>query len=64
MKIKEMRQMHKDELNVKLDELKKELMEFTFKRKTGIEKPHMMRVIKKDIARIMTVLNDKSEVNK
>lgn len=56
--------MHKDELNVKLDELKKELMEFTFKRKTGIEKPHMMRVIKKDIARIMTVLNDKSEVNK
>jgi len=59
MEAQELRALSKNELNEKLDGLRKELMEFQFKRKAGIEKPHLYRNAKKDIARILTVLEEK-----
>ncbi|MBD3263480.1 MAG: 50S ribosomal protein L29 [Candidatus Omnitrophica bacterium] len=59
MEIKEIRQLSKEELKNKLEELNKQLMELQFKRRSGVEKPHMFRVIKRDIARILTVYTEK-----
>jgi len=57
MKTKELLGLPPEELKIKLDELQKQLMELQFKRKSGVAKPHLFKVIKKDIARILTVLN-------
>ena len=51
----------KAELNDKLDALKKQLMELQFKRRAGVEKPHLFKVIKKDIARLLTELKEKGK---
>ncbi len=59
MKIEELRGLSEEELQDKLDELNKQLMELQFKRRSGVEKPHLFKVVKKDIARIFTVLNQK-----
>jgi len=52
------------ELSDKLKELNKRLMELQFKRKTGAEKPHLFKQVKKDIARILTFANRKQGVKK
>jgi len=57
MEIKELRGLSEQELQDKLDDLNKQLMELQFKRRSGVEKPHLFKVVKKDIARIFTVLN-------
>jgi ribosomal protein L29 len=36
-------------------------MELEFKKSTGVEKPHLFRQAKKDIARILTVLKENSK---
>jgi len=59
MKIEELRGLAEQELQDKLDDLNKQLMELQFKRRSGVEKPHLFKVVKKDIARIFTVLNEK-----
>ena len=59
MKIEELRGLAEQELQNKLDDLNKQLMELQFKRRSGVEKPHLFKVVKKDIARILTVLNEK-----
>ena len=59
MKIEELRGLSDQELQVKLDDLNKQLMELQFKRRSGVEKPHLLKVVKKDISRIFTVLNEK-----
>ena len=59
MKIEELRGLSEQELQDKLDDLNKQLMELQFKRRSGVEKPHLFKVVKKDIARILTVLNEK-----
>ncbi len=59
MEIKELRGLSDQELQDKLDDLNKQLMELQFKRRSGVEKPHLFKVVKKDIARIFTVLNKK-----
>ncbi len=59
MKIEELRGLSEQELQDKLDDLNKQLMELQFKRRSGVEKPHLFKVVKKDIARIFTVLNEK-----
>ena len=59
MKIEELRGLSDQELQVKLDDLNKQLMELQFKRRSGVEKPHLFKVVKKDISRIFTVLNEK-----
>lgn len=59
MKIKDFKELSKEELSEKYEALKKQLMELQFKRKAGVEKPHMFKQIKKDIARILTVSGEK-----
>jgi len=59
MEIKELHGLSEQELQDKLDDLNKQLMELQFKRRSGVEKPHLFKVVKKDIARILTVLNEK-----
>ncbi len=59
MEIKELRESSEQELEVKLEDLNKQLMELQFKRRSGVEKPHLFKQVKKDIARILTVLNEK-----
>ncbi len=59
MQTKELRNLNTLELQQKLEELKKQLMELKFKRKAGVEKPHLFKETKRDIARILTLLNQR-----
>jgi large subunit ribosomal protein L29 len=58
MKIKDVRALSEQELKEKLDGLKKDLMDLEFKRRSRVEKPHSFKLIRKDIARIKTVLRE------
>lgn len=59
MKIKDIKTLAKEELQDKLKDLNKQLMELQFKRRSNVEKPHLFKQIRKDIARIFTVINEK-----
>ena len=60
MKTKELRGLTREELIDKLNTLRKQLMELNFQRKTAhVEKPHLFKQTKKDIARILTILKEK-----
>ena len=60
MKMAEINKMTVEELNAKLVELKKELFNLRFQHAVNqLENPHKMTEVKHDIARVMTVLNEK-----
>jgi len=60
MKIDEVRGMTADQLNESLGNLKKEQFNLRFQRATGqLEKTHRVDEVRKDIARIQTVLRAK-----
>ena len=60
MKITEIREMSAEQLSAKLVELKKELFYLRFQHAVNqLENPHKMTEVKHDIARVMTVLNQK-----
>ncbi|HEU0265713.1 MAG TPA: 50S ribosomal protein L29 [Geobacterales bacterium] len=60
MKVSEMQQFGVDELVAKENELTKELFNLSFQLHTGrLEKTHRLRELKKDIARVKTVLHEK-----
>ena len=62
MKAAELRNLSKEELFQKLKTLKEELFKLNMQRYGGrVEKPHMFSLIKKDISRIETILNEKKE---
>jgi large subunit ribosomal protein L29 len=62
MKITELRNLSFEELQQKEKSLKEELAKLNIGRYEGrVEKPHMFGLIKKDIARIKTILNQKKE---
>jgi len=65
LKTKEIRGMTKEDLNAKLEELKKELIKTNAQIATGTtpKSPGHVRQIKKTIARILTVIKEK-EVGK
>jgi ribosomal protein L29 len=63
VKFKELEGLSKQELLEKINDLHKQLMELQFKRRSGVEKPHMFKLIRRDIARIHTVMSSKKEVN-
>ena len=59
MKISEVRDMSVDDLNKKLAELKDELFNLRFQHAVNqLENPMRLKVVKKDIARIKTVLRE------
>ena len=60
MELKKMREMTEVELNTELDNMKKELFKLRFQHVTGqLENPVKMRELKKDIARVKTILREK-----
>lgn len=62
MKIQELRNLSKDELTSKEQELKSELFKLNIQRYGGqVEKPHRFSLLRKDIARIKTILNQNRE---
>ena len=61
MKAKEFREMSSDELNAKLKELKNELFNLRFQHAINqLDNPHKIVDVKKDIARVMTILQEKN----
>ena len=59
MKIKELKEKNDKELNLELSKLVKEFKDLKFKKVTGvIENPLKLRTIRKDIARIKTLLHE------
>ena len=61
MNAKEIRQMTVEELNAKLKELKSELFNLRFQHAINqLENPHKIADVKKDIARVMTILHEKN----
>jgi len=61
IKANELRNMTADEIAQKMDALKKGLFNMRTEAKAGrIEKPHMLKISKKDIARCETVLKEKA----
>ncbi len=60
MKAKEIRELTNQELEVKLDELKEELFNLRFQVATGqIENPMRLKQVRKDIARVKTILRER-----
>lgn len=60
MKIKEFNNMSEDDLAAKEKQLKKDLFDLESSRQMGrVEKPANFRNIRRDIARILTVLNER-----
>ena len=60
MKIKELKEMSTAELTVKLGDLKQELFNLRFNHTIGqLSHTMQMKVCKKDIARIKTILRDR-----
>ena len=61
MKAKEFRDMTSDELTAKLKELKNELFNLRFQHAINqLDNPHKIQDVKRDIARVMTILNEKN----
>ena len=60
MKAKEIKEMTNDELVKKLESLKEELFNLRFRHATGqLENPNVLSIVKKDIARVKTVLRER-----
>lgn len=60
MELKKMRDMNAAELNTELSKMKKELFNLRFQHATGqLENPVKMRELKKDIARVKTIIREK-----
>lgn len=60
MKTKELRNLSREELLQKEKSLKEELFKLNMQRYGGrVDKPHMFSLLKRDIARIKTIFNEK-----
>jgi large subunit ribosomal protein L29 len=62
LKTSEISKMSNKEIGEKVSSLKAELFNKKFNKfTTGNEKPHLVKVLKKDIARLLTVKNSKKK---
>jgi len=62
MKIKDIRALGPEELTAKEKSLKKELFDLKYQRKIGrVEKPSRFKLIRRDIAKILTVINEREK---
>ena len=65
MKTSDIRKLSNEEINSKIDEYKAELWNLRFASATGqLEKPHRIKELRKSIARMKTVLNERKEEEK
>jgi large subunit ribosomal protein L29 len=61
MKAHEIREMTEEDVLLKLNELREEYFRLSFRNAVHkIDNPLQLRVLRKDIARCLTVINDKS----
>ena len=61
MKAQELRAMSPEELDTKLNDLKRELFNLRFQLAVHqLDNPHKIADVKKDIARVMTILQQKN----
>ena len=61
MKANEIREMSLEELNVKLNDLKKDLFNLRFQNATNqLENPKQITDVRRDIARVKTVITEKT----
>ena len=59
MKTSEIRKISKEDINKKITEIKTELFDLRMKQATGnLDKPHRINALRKDVARLKTVLNE------
>lgn len=64
MKIKELHDMSSDELVQKEKSFKQDLYEMNNQRKVGsVEKPSRFKLLRRDIARIMTILKERESTD-
>ncbi len=62
MKTNEIRKMTTEEINKKITEVKAELWNLRFSGATGqLERPHRIKELRHDVARMKTVLNERKE---
>ena len=61
MKANEIRELTSEQLEAKLKELKEELFNLRFQLAINqLDNPHKITAVKKDIARVMTILQEKN----
>ena len=61
MKIKEIRDLTRDELNTRRRELKQEIFHLRLQQQTGqLEKPSLIRSLRREIGQVETILTEKS----
>ncbi len=59
MKASQIREMTREELEQKYRELREEHFNLRFQAATGqIEKPHLLRAVRRDIARVLTIIEE------
>ncbi|MGE9289476.1 MAG: 50S ribosomal protein L29 [Puniceicoccales bacterium] len=60
MKSKEARELSVVEIEKKIRDSRTELVNLRLRKQTGqVEKPHLLREIRRDLARLQTILNEK-----
>jgi large subunit ribosomal protein L29 len=65
MKVSELKELAVDELQRKEQDLRKELFNLRFQQATGeIENPMRIRAIRKNIARVLTLITERNKTNK
>lgn len=65
MKMAEIKKLSDAEIDKKLFELKDELFNLRFRHKTNqLENPMRIRIVKKDIARVKTLINERKLLSK
>lgn len=65
MKMAEIKKLSDAEIDKKLFELKDELFNLRFRHKTNqLENPMRIRIVKKDIARVKTLINERRLLSK
>ena len=62
MNIKEIKELTSKELCAKMQELRREVFNFRLQQQAGqLEKPHLLRSLRREVARIQTVLKQQSQ---
>jgi len=65
MKARELREMTKDELLARLNELKEELFNLRTDKAMGrLGQPHRFKLVRREIARVLTILKEKEEATR
>ena len=61
MKSKDIRELSVAEIEKKIRDLRTELVNLRLRKQTGqVEKPHLLQEIRRDLARLQTILNEKA----